>query len=77
MSTPSWYGSIGVMHARHLRRRRRIGARLMGALFGSLRRAVLGDGRRQQSGSRWAARKRALGAGPCLIATQSEAMRIK
>ena len=32
MSTPSWYGSIGVMHARHLRRRRGIGAWMAGAL---------------------------------------------
>lgn len=61
MSTPSWYGSIGVMHARHLRRRRGLRAWMVDALT---------MGFRCISGGRERPRRRR-----CVIADRSDADR--
>ena len=75
MSIPSWYGAIGLMHARHLRRRRGVSAWMMEALFGGVRRLRIR--RRQRRHCRRGGTERSLRTGAPPVVVQAEAMRSK
>jgi len=74
MSIPSWYGAIGLMHARHLRRRCGVRAWMVEALFGSVRRLRI---RRQRRQYRRGRADRALRTESRPVWVQAEAMRSK
>lgn len=75
MSTPSWYGSIGVMHARHLRRRRGLAEWMVDALTTGLR--CLSGGRERPSRRRCVISNKPTAKRRQRVEAQLEAMRNK